>query len=398
MITAFVEGAVVIGDGRLSEQATVLVEDSRIVEAAEGSIAIPRGARKIPLAGRTLVPGFIDCHIHICLDYTADPFGSLMKASIPLTAIKAANFARQTLMAGITTVRDLGGRNGVDLAVRDAVNSGLIRGPRMLASGQVICITGGHGWPIGLEVDGPTEVRKGVRQLLKAGVDVVKFIATGGAMTPGAPPNLEQLSEDELRAGIEEVHKAGRKTATHAKGTSGILNALRAGIDTLEHGTILNEEAVALMVERDVPLIPTLSALDNIELKGVAAGIPPHVVEKALMGKYIRLESLQMARQAGVKIAMGTDAGTPFNDHGANLAELTRLVKAGLSPMEALVAGTGTAARVLGLENDIGTIEPGKLADLVVLEGNPLENISLLAEPENLKVIMKEGILIKEEP
>lgn len=397
MTTAFVDGSVFVGDGRILEHATVLVEGERIVKVAEGNVPIPKDACKIPLAGRMLLPGFIDCHVHLCLDGSADPVTLLMGEPLPLTTLKAAQFARQTLMAGITSVRDLGGKDGIDLIIRDAIHSGLIPGPRILASGRLICMNGGHGWQIGREADGPDEVMKAAREQIKAGADVVKFMATGGVMTPGVEPGSEQFTEEELRAGIQEAHKVGRQTATHAMGTQGILNALRAGIDSVEHGVFLDEETISLMVNRDVPLVPTISASYHIESKGIAAGIPAFAVDKTLRVKPFHLESVRMAREAGVRVGMGTDAGTPFNVHGENLGELQRLVEVGYSPMEALESGTRIAAQVLGQENEVGTIEEGKLADLIVVDGNPLDEVDLLLKTEAIRLIMQGGKLVKGE-
>lgn len=391
MATAFVDGAVFIGDGRILEHATVLVKGEKIEKVAEGNVRLPRDAKKIPLDGRMLLPGFIDSHIHICLDSSPDPMSVALTESQTLTTLKAANAAKQTLLAGVTSIRDMGGKDGIDLGLRQAINSGLIPGPRMLVSGKLICMTGGHGWQVGVEVNGEDEVRKAAREQIKAGVDIVKLMATGGVLTPAVEPGSEQLTEAELRAGVEEAHKAGRKTATHAMGTKGILNALRAGIDSIEHGVYLDEQTVSLMVERDVPLIPTLSALFNIEHKGIEAGIPAFAVEKTLRVKPSHLESIRMAREMGVSIAMGTDAGTPFNMHGDNLSELKFLVDCGFSPMEAIEAGTRIAARVLGMEKEVGTIEEGKLADLVLIEGNPLDDIDVLLKRELIRLVMKGG-------
>jgi len=294
----------------------------------------------------------------------------------------------------VTTIRDMGGKDGIDLGLKQAINSGLIPGPRMLVSGRLICMTGGHGWQIGQEANGPDEVRRAAREQIKAGADIVKLMATGGVMTPGVQPGSEQFTEAELRAGVEEAHKAGKKTATHAMGTQGILNALRAGIDSIEHGVYLNEEAVALMVDRNVPFIPTISALYHIETQGVAAGIPDYAVEKTLMVKPHHQASIRMAREAGVLVAAGTDAGTPFNLHGENLTEIKLLVDyGGFSPMAAIEAGTRVSARVLGLENELGTIEEGKIADLIMVAGNPLENIDILLARESICMVMQGGKL-----
>lgn len=395
MTVAFVDGHVFVGNGRVLERATVFVDGERIVKVGERNLSIPRDVHKIPLAGRTLMPGFIDCHVHLCLDGSADPIGSSLSEPLTITALKAAQFARKTLMAGVTSVRDMGGKEGIDLGLRDAIRSGLVSGPRMLACARLICMTGGHGWQMGREADGPDEVMKAAREQIKAGADMVKFMATGGVMTPGVEPGSEQLSEEELRAGIQEAHKAGKKTATHAMGTKGILNALRAGIDSIEHGVFLDEETISWMVKRDVPLIPTISALYHIESKGVEAGIPAFAVEKTHGVKPFHLESIRMAREARVRVAMGTDAGSPFNVHGENLGELKRLVKLGYSPMEALESGTRVASQVLGMEKDLGTVEEGKLADLLVVEGNPVEDIDLLLKPEAIPLIMQGGKLVK---
>lgn len=396
MRTVFVGGRVFLGDGRVFERGTVLVGGERIIKVAKGKIALPRKAKRIDLDGCTLLPGFIDTHVHLCLDGSPDPMAVVQREPVPLLSLKAADSARRTLMAGVTTVRDMGGGYGIDLVLRDAIRSGVVQGPRMLASGKLICMTGGHGWPLGREADGPDEVRKAAREQIKGGVDVVKLMATGGVMTPGVEPGSEQFTEDELRAGIHEAHKAGRKTATHAMGTQGIINALRAGIDSIEHGVFQNEETISLMVKRDVPLVPTLSALYHILGGGVEAGIPAFAVEKTRRVKPFHLESVRMAREAGVRVAMGTDAGTPFNLHGENLGELKRLVEVGFSNIEALRAATQTAAQVLGWEEELGTISEGKLADLVVAKGNPVEEIDLLLNPESIRLVMQGGRVVKE--
>jgi imidazolonepropionase-like amidohydrolase len=299
-------------------------------------------------------------------------------------------------MAGVTTVRDMGAKDGIDFGLRQAINSGLIPGPRMLISGRLICMTGGHGWQIGLEANGPDEVRKAAREQIKAGADIVKLMATGGVLTPAVEPGSEQFTEAELRAGVEEAHKAGKKTATHAMGTRGILNALKAGIDSIEHGVYLDDETVSIMVKRKTPLIPTISALYNIESKGVEAGIPEYAVQKTLKVKPFHLESIRMAREAGVPVAMGTDAGTPFNMHGENLGEIKLLVDyGGFSPMGAIEAGTRIAARVLGLEKELGTVAEGKVADLVMVEGNPLDNMDVLLNQESICLVMQGGKIVK---
>jgi imidazolonepropionase-like amidohydrolase len=292
----------------------------------------------------------------------------------------AANHARSTLEAGVTSVRDLGGAQGIDFGLKKAVREGLVPGPRMLVSGRVLCMTGGHGHFMGLEVDGPDEVRKGARQQLKAGADVVKVMATGGVMTPGVEPGSAQLTYEEIRAAVEEAEKAGKLTATHAQGTAGIKNAVRAGIQSVEHGFYLDEEAIDMMLERGTAFVPTLAALYHIVEAGTEAGIPTFVVEKAKRAEQAQLESVRQAWEAGVSIGAGNDGGTPFNLAGNLASELECLVAAGLSPAEALDSAHQTAAKLLGVADRLGTIEPGKLADLIVLDGDPLAEISAVRQ------------------
>jgi imidazolonepropionase-like amidohydrolase len=397
MALALVDGRVVVGDGRVFEKAGVLVEGERIVRVAAKGLKAPKSARRIPLSGCTLLPGFIDAHVHLCMDASADPIAASVQEPPAVTALKAASHARATLRAGVTTVRDMGGREGIDLGLKQAIRMGLVPGPRMLASGRLICMTGGHGWQIGCEADGADAVRRAARQQIKAGADIVKLMATGGVLTPGVEPGSEQFTQAELAAGIEEAHKAGKRTATHAMGTRGILNALRAGIDSIEHGVYLDEEAVALMKRRGVPLVPTIAALHHIEARGLAAGIPAFAVEKTARVKPHHLASLRMAHAAGLAVAAGTDAGTPFNRHGENLLEIKLLVDCGgFSPAAAIEAGTRVAAQVLGLERELGTIEEGKLADLVLVAGNPLEEIGRLTDPEAIRLVVQGGRIVAE--
>lgn len=394
--TAFVNGAVFVGDGTILEDATVLVEGNRIVKVSDGATNLPQDARTIPLSGRTLLPGLMDCHTHLCLDASGDPFGAAVADPLPIKVMKAARNAEKTLLGGVTTVRDMGGVDGIDLHLRDAVRRGLIQGPRILAVGSVICITGGHGWPIGREADGPDEMARAVREQVKAGVDLVKLMVTGGVMTPGGEPGAMQMTGEELRACVREARRAGKKAAAHAKGAIGIVEALRAGIDSIEHGTILTEEATALMLEKNVPVVLTLSALHHMERVGVAGGVCPLMLERALGTKPERRESHRLVRETGVPTIMGTDAGTPFNPHGDNLGELERLVEVGFTPVQALAASTGAAARALGLEQTLGTIAEGKLADLVLVDGNPLEDIALLNRKHAIRAVMQDGKFVLE--
>ena len=365
----------------------VVVRDGRI-QAVVAEREAPAGPTR-RLEGLTLLPGLINCHVHLCFGGEADPGAAMVKETFATTVIKAPVRARQTVEAGVTTVRDLGGRDYAELSVRDAVRSGLIPGPRVLCAGKGICITGGHGWQlIGREADGPDEVRKAVREQLRAGADVIKIFATGGVMTPGVDPNSAQLTLDEVAAAIEEARKAGRRTAAHAQGSDGIANCLEGGITTIEHGIFLTEALCRRMARDGVALVPTLIAPHAIVEGGVAAGIPEFAVRKSLAVRERHSESFRLALRLGVPIAAGTDAGTPLNPHGSLVPELELMVKGGLAPLAAIESATATAARVLGLEHETGRIAPGLVADLLAVEGNPGERIQAL---DDVRLVLAAG-------
>jgi imidazolonepropionase-like amidohydrolase len=296
-----------------------------------------------------------------------------------MTVIQATRRARQNVEAGVTTIRDLGGREYADIAVRDAVAAGLIPGPRILAAGRGVCMTGGHGWKmLGRQADGADEVRKAVREQLRAGADVIKLLATGGVLTPGVDPRSAQLTVDELRAGVEEAHKARRRAAAHAQAEDGIAFCLEAGIDTIEHGVFLTEALAARMARQGTALVPTLIAPHAIVEGGIAAGIPEFAVTKSAAVRDRHRESFRLALRAGVVVAAGTDAGTPLNPHGSIVPELTLMIAAGMTPLEAIAAATSVAAAVTGLEDETGRIAPGLAADLLAVEGQPAESIKAL--------------------
>src|SRR5882724_4107927 len=254
----------------------VVVVGDRITQVVDDARA-PRG-RRIDLSGCTLLPGLINCHVHLCFGAEADPVRAMKDEPHALTALKALRRAQETVEAGVTTVRDLGGRDYAEFAVRRAIAEGLFPGPRILGAGRPVCMTGGHGNSIGREADGPDDVRKAVREQLKAGADVIKLFATGGVMTPGVEPNSAQLTRDEVVAGIEEARKAGRRTAAHAMGSDGIANCLEGGITTIEHGVFLTDALCERMARDGVALVPTLIAPAAIAAGGVAGGIPEYAV------------------------------------------------------------------------------------------------------------------------
>jgi len=365
----------------------VIVTDRRI-----GAITADRGPRDgavLDLGGLTLLPGLINCHAHLCLSGEADPARTLADESYAATVVNAVARARRTVEAGVTTVRDLGGREYAEIAVRDGVRAGLIAGPRVMCAGRAVCITGGHGWQmLGRQADGPDDLRRAVREQLRAGADVIKLIATGGVMTPGVDPRAPQLTLDELRAGVDEAHRARRRAAAHAMADEGIAWCLDAGIDTIEHGVFLTEALAARMARQGTALVPTLVAPHAIVEGGIAAGIPEFAVKKSAALRERHLESFRLALTAGVMIAAGTDAGTPLNAHGTIVPELALMVMAGMAPVQALAAATSVAAQVLGIADERGRIEPGLAADLIAVEGDPASDVKAL---DAIRLVVADG-------
>ncbi|MCL4424143.1 MAG: amidohydrolase family protein [Firmicutes bacterium] len=373
------------GTGRPPQsEAAVLLEGNRITAVGpQEEVSAAEGARVYDLEGKTLLPGLIDCHVHISMEPDAEPTRRLREESDLLLILRGARNAWRSLQAGYTTLRSLGGRGLVDLELKRAIQGGVINGARLLVAGQLLTMTGGHGHFIGREVDGPHQLRQAAREEIKKGADVIKVMATGGVLTPGVEPGSAQLTREEMQAAIEEAHKAGKKTAAHAQGSEGIKNAILAGVDSIEHGMFLTDEIIDLMLQRKVFLVPTLAAAHHIFYGGREHGIPEYAIKKTERVMEAHWQSLQRAHRAGVLIAAGTDAGTPLNAHGQNAFELELLVKAGFSPMEAIQAATSRAAQLLGRE-DLGTIEVGRIADLVVVDGDPLVDIRVLREKVSL--------------
>lgn len=365
----------------------IVITDRRIA----GVVAdrSPRDGTVLDLGGLTLLPGLINCHVHLCLSGDADPSRTLSDESYAATVVNAVVRAQRTVEAGVTTVRDLGGREYAEIAVRDGVRAGLIAGPRILCAGRAVCITGGHGWRLlGRQADGPDDLRRAVREQLRAGADVIKLIATGGVMTPGVDPRAAQLTLEELRAGVDEAHRARRRVAAHAMADEGIAWCLDAGIDTIEHGVFLTEALAARMATQGTALVATLIAPHAIVEGGLAAGIPEFAVNKSLALRERHLESFRLALGAGVTIAAGTDAGTPLNPHGSIVAELALMVGAGMPPLQALRAATSVAAQVLGISAETGSIAPGLAADLIAVEGDPATDIKAL---DAVRLVIADG-------
>jgi imidazolonepropionase-like amidohydrolase len=373
--------------------AWVHVQEGRIAAVSASEPRASPGTARIEAPEATLLPGLVDCHVHFSLSGRADWLAEV-REPYALACWRAAQHARATLRAGFTTVRTLGGRGGMDPALRDAQAAGIVEGPRVSATNLVVCMTGGHGHWLGREADGPAEVRKAVREQLKAGADCVKLMATGGVMTPGVEPGAQQYTLEELRAGVEEAHKAGRKTASHAQGAEGIKAAVLAGVDSIEHGFYLTDEIIALMKERGTFLSATLTAAVGI-VEAPPNTVPEWARAKAVGVQRAHIESFRRAYRAGVRLVLGTDAGTPFNTHGANARELALMVRHGVDPLDALRAATRNGAELLGKADEIGSIEAGKWADLVLCRGDATRDVELLWEQRNIQAVVQGGRIVR---
>ena len=380
------------GRGHKLERGTLVIEGDRITAIGpDQTVRLPKGVQRIDGRGLTVLPGLIDCHVHFCLGAEADVVAAVEEESSAVTLLKAAELARRTLRAGFTTVRDVGFRDHAVFALKRAIEAGLTPGPRILAAGLAICMPGGHARFIGREADGVEAVRAAVRDQLAAGAEVIKVIASGGVLTPGTSPDQAQMTVEELSAAVEVAATHGRHVAAHAHGASGMKNALRAGVHSIEHATLMDDEAAAMMTQRGVYMVPTLSALATTAACPTGCGIPDSARSKAKNMVKQHEKSFRAAVRRGVPIALGTDAGTPFNHHGENAQELERMVALGMTPMDAIMTSTSSAARLLRLSDEIGTIEVGKQADLLVVEGNPLRNIGLLLKQERIVGVMQRG-------
>lgn len=389
------------GTGRVVEDAVLVFEDNMITFAGKkGAVAQPPDAIVYNLDGKFIIPGLIDSHIHLDMHGMADTYHESLVED-KLRTIRATLEMGNTIRAGITTVRNAGSAHYIDIAVRKAVEENLIVGPRILASGKIICMhSAGNEYFEGLyhEADGVDENRKAAREQLKQGADLLKVMATGAIMNPGGIPGAPHLDVDEIRAVVEEGKKVGKHTAAHAHGAQGIKNAVEAGVRTIEHGTLADKEALQMILDNEVFLTSTLSSNFWMLHAQTKDGLPQFMSEKANEVAKIRRENLHRAISMGVKVMMGTDAGTPYNFHGKNAMELVQYVKLGLmDEMTAIVASTKTAADGIGLLDQLGTLEKGKFADCVVLRENPLGNIESLASLDNIYLVFKEGSLISGE-
>ena len=391
---------------------SILVIDNTITQIFDGytdpnTINHDQPITLIDLSDSFVLPGLIDCHTHLTgQNHSAsERMRRRMQESQAHAAIDGVANAKKTVEAGFTTVRNVGSPGSVALALRDRIKSGVIPGPRMFVSGPAVSVTGGHGDPTNSmspvlrpelqdhlnTADGPSEARKAVRARIREGVDLIKITATGGVLSPTAAGVDQQFFDDELESIVEAARMMGRKVAAHAHGTDGINAALRAGVASIEHGTYLDDESIRLFIENDAYLVPTIHAGKFVEDKAKIDGYFPEAIQKkaAAVGPLIQ-DSFGRANKAGVNIAFGTDVGV--GAHGTNAEEFIYMHEAGMSNEDCLISATINAATLIGVENQIGTIEQGKLADIIAVRTNPLEDISALLE---IHFVLANGRLIK---
>jgi imidazolonepropionase-like amidohydrolase len=390
------------------QNGVVVVTDDRIVAVGtEGSVTVPAGARVIDLGDATLLPGFIDAHTHIIGRPLSDPKSddAGVKDYPGYAAIVGVENARKTLMAGFTSIRVLGSPDFNDVALRQAITDGVVSGPRIQTAAHSFGITGGHcdenGYKPGLQdadyrtgvADGADEGRKAVRYQVKYGADVIKICATGGVLSEGDAVGATQYTLEEMKAIVDEAAKLERKVAAHAHGTEGIKLAVRAGVASIEHGSFLDEEGAKLMAQHGTYLVPTISAGEFTENAAKSGRLKGLRAEKALAAAQGMRNAVRIAQRNGVPIALGTDAGV--GEHGANGHEFTLLVTwGGLTPMQAIVAGTSSAAKLLGWDKRVGTLSAGKWADIVAVPGDPTRDITTMEKPS---FVMKAGLVYKQQ-
>ncbi|RMF79808.1 MAG: amidohydrolase family protein [Chloroflexi bacterium] len=389
---------------------SILIHNNRISKIGPAAtITIPTtDVNMIDAGGKYVLPGLIDTHVHIMMEVSS--IQQMVARPFSMNFYNSVRYMRRTLDAGITTIRDAG---GADLGVKQAVEQGIVEGPRMQISISVLGITGGHtdGWlPSGMTLDifpeypgnpsgicdGVEEVRKKVREVLRAGADIIKICSTGGVLSPTDDPEFTQFSPEELKVIVQEAaYRKGIKVMSHAQGAEGIKNAIRAGVHSIEHAIYLDDEAIELALAHGTYIVPTLLApVAVIEIAEETGNMPEWGIRKAKNSLEAHRDSIARAYEAGCNISMGTDAGVM--PHGTNLRELGLMTGIGMSPMEAIVATTKVAAKNLGWDDRIGTLEDGKLADLIMIESDPLQDIRSLENPDNISIVIKDGRIVKD--
>lgn len=389
-----------VNSGEIIQDAVVVIDNDIISQAGRTQdITIDSDATVIRLGDATLLPGLMDMHVHLTSDAAVHGYKRL-GVSVPRATLKGVKHAKDTLHAGFTTVRNVGAPGFADVALKEAIKAGDIAGPRMFVAGPSLGVTGGHcdnnllpfeyAQTSDGVADGPWEIRKAVRRNIKYGADLIKFCATGGVLSKGTKVGAQQYTEQEMQALVEEAHLRGLTVATHAHGTAGIKAAIRAGVDSIEHASLLDNEAIRLAVENDTYLSMDIYVTEYILSEGKAAGIlEESLAKERTVGKTQR-ESFKKAVDAGVKMVFGSDAGV--YPHGDNPLQFTRMVEFGMTPLQAIQAATINAASLLKQQDKLGSIEAGKLADIIAVPGNPLEEIGVL---ENVSLVIKDGEIIR---
>ncbi len=367
-------------DGRSEkplEDGVVVVDGETIAYAGPRS-GSPRVSETVDLGDATLLPGLIDAHVHLVWSAGPLPHELVRQESRGVTMLRCAGNVARHLRAGVTTIRDVGSTDGMAIDVRSAIEKGVLRGPRVVAAGRAVAMTGGHAHYLGREADGVDGVRLAVREELKAGADCIKVMASGGVYGHREEVGNPQLSVEEMRVAVDEAHKAGRKVTAHAYSSQAIANALDAGVDCLEHGSFLEPDAADRMLRSGVFLVPTLSVYRAMFETAAELGTPEYIVRKTERVSQASRAALRTALEAGIRLAAGTDCGAPGHPHGQLAREVELMVEYGASPAQALRAASAGGADLLELGDEVGTLEPGKRADVVAVAENPLREVGAL--------------------